>query len=99
MSSTAIRVRVERSRAVQRQRFAHLSSVECNARAPARTLLTAGAVDVDARKLLANAMESLQLSARGYHRVLRVARTIADLEDEARVREAHVSEAIRYRPR
>jgi magnesium chelatase family protein len=98
-SSAAIRARVERSRAVQRRRFAQLTSVECNARAPARTLLIAGAVDADARKLLTSAMESLQLSARGYHRVLRVARTIADLEDEARVGETHVSEAIRYRPR
>jgi magnesium chelatase family protein len=98
-SSAEIRTRVERSRAAQRRRFAHLTSVECNARAPARTLLASGAVDANARALLTGAMESLQLSARGYHRVLRVARTIADLEGESRIGEVHVSEAIRYRPR
>jgi magnesium chelatase family protein len=49
--------------------------------------------------MLGAAMESLKLSARGYHRVLRVSRTIADLESSECVGEHHVAEALRYRPR
>jgi magnesium chelatase family protein len=98
-SSREIRVRVEQSRDLQRRRYSALASVECNARAPARAILAGGGVHEDARRLLASAMETLHLSARGYHRVLRVARTIADLEGSGRVRESHVNEALRYRPR
>jgi magnesium chelatase family protein len=52
----------------------------------------------DARELLACAAEQLGLSARAYHRVLRVARTIADLSDEETTTAAHVAEALRFRP-
>ncbi len=99
-SSSAIRARVERSRAVQRARFAPLeSSASCNAHASGRWLLAHGDVEPNARALLGSAMETLKLSARGFHRVLRVSRTIADLEQSTTVREQHVAEALRYRPR
>jgi len=98
-SSSAIRARVERSRDVQRRRFAGTCGVTCNAHAPGRWLLLHGGVDAEARELLAAAMDTLKLSARGYHRVLRVARTIADLEPSERVTAPHVAEALRYRPR
>ena len=96
--SRAIRARVERSRAVQRARYAHVAGATCNAHASGRWLLAHGQLDPDARKLLMSAMESLKLSARGYHRVLRVARTIADLDRSDSVLEPHVAEALRYRP-
>ena len=98
-SSVTIRARVEASRAVQRRRFADVTGVQCNAHASGRWLLSHGCIDREARTLLAEAMESLKLSARGYHRVLRVARTIADLEGSAAVGTQHVGEALRYRPR
>ena len=55
-------------------------------------------IDADARDLLASAAERCGLSARAYHRVLKVARTIADLDDAEGVRWPHVAEALRYRP-
>jgi magnesium chelatase family protein len=72
--------------------------VECNAHAPGRWIDGHGEVDTEARTLLQRAAGSLGLSARGYHRVLKVARTIADIDGEPCVLHDHVAEAIRYRP-
>ena len=96
--SAAVRMRVERARARQRARYRGVSRVRCNAHAAGRWLDTRTPVDADARDLLASAAERSGLSARGYHRVLKVARTIADLDDSAAVAWTHVAEALRYRP-
>ena len=98
-SSAIIRVRVAKSRERQRERYRALSSGSTNAHVPGRWLLMHGHVDSDARRLLSSAMEDLGLSARAYHRVLRVARTIADIEESQSVECNHVAEALRYRPR
>jgi len=86
----------ESARALQRARYA---GDGCNARAPGRWLETHGGVDASARQLLTTAGDRLRLSARAFHRVLRVARTIADVEGERTVGTAHMAEALAYRPR
>jgi magnesium chelatase family protein len=97
-SSASIRSRVERARATQRKRFAKRPGMSCNAYAIGRWLDAHTPVHGEARTLLQTAAERLSLSARGYHRVLKVARTIADLEDVTEVAAAHIAEALRYRP-
>jgi magnesium chelatase family protein len=95
-SSATIRARVESARARQRSRYGGDGS---NARAPGRWLETHGGIDAEARRLLTSAGERLHLSARAFHRVLRVARTIADLDGEQSVRTGHMAEALGYRAR
>jgi magnesium chelatase family protein len=96
--SAAVRARVETARARQRERYRGVARVRCNAHAAGRWLDTRTPVDSDARDLLAAAAERSGLSARAYHRVLKVARTIADLDDSSAVAWTHVAEALRYRP-
>ena len=93
-SSATVRARVERARERQRERYG--DGVRCNAEARARSLLRQ--LDTDARQTLDAAAETLALSARGHGRVLKVARTIADLAGDERVAAPHVAEALRYRP-
>lgn len=96
--SSLVRARVERARDRQRKRYTPLGWPPANGRAPGRWLQTSAPIDADAREFLASAAERMGLSARAFHRVLRVARTIADLDDDDVTRIAHVAEALRFRP-
>ncbi|MGD8719013.1 MAG: YifB family Mg chelatase-like AAA ATPase [Candidatus Zixiibacteriota bacterium] len=95
-SSAAIRERVNLARDVQRRRFAG-SGIHCNAQMTTRGVERYCAPDAEGEKLLRTAIEKLGLTARAYHRVLKLARTIADLAGEEAVAAGHVSEAIQYR--
>jgi magnesium chelatase family protein len=95
-SSASMREEVNRARQAQRDRFGP-ESHRLNSRMTSRQLRRYCALDDEGRRLLKSAMEDLGLSARAHDRILRVARTIADLEGSADIRPPHLSEAINYR--
>jgi magnesium chelatase family protein len=92
-----VRARVIAARKRQHQRFADKPKISCNARMGSRELKTFCAVDGATVDLLKFAMADLNLSARAYDRILKVARTIADLAGSENLIGDHVSEAIQYR--
>ena len=96
--SSVIRARVEAARERQRQRFAG-THLRTNADMGVAEVRAFCRIDDAGRSLLGAAMRQLQLSARAYHRILKLARTIADLADSERIEVAHLAEAIQYRPR
>ncbi|MEJ2000637.1 MAG: YifB family Mg chelatase-like AAA ATPase [Maritimibacter sp.] len=95
-SSAEVAARVARARDLQAERFAG-SAARVNADAEGALLEEIATPDREGRELLIKAAERFGLSARGYHRVLRVARTIADLEAAESVRQPHIAEALSYR--
>lgn len=97
-SSATIRGRVAGARERQRVRYRVLPGVHTNAEAPGRWLQAHGALAEASRDLLATAAEKLKLSARAYHRTLRVARTAADLAGEERIEPGAIAEALMFRP-
>ncbi|HEX2220360.1 MAG TPA: YifB family Mg chelatase-like AAA ATPase [Gemmatimonadales bacterium] len=95
--SAAIRQRVERARDIQRSRFRDRPNVHANAHMAARDIRRHCRLNAAVERLLREAVNRLGLSARAYHRVLRIARTIADLDQSDDLTPTHVSEAIQYR--
>ena len=96
--SAAVRDRVERAREVQRRRFAD-TPLTCNAEMGPVEVREFCRLDDAGRSLVRAAMQQLQMSARAFHRILKLARTIADLAGSERIETAHLAEAIQYRPR
>ncbi|MEG3659401.1 YifB family Mg chelatase-like AAA ATPase [Arenibacter palladensis] len=95
--SVEIRKRVTAAREIQTQRFADMENVHYNAQMNTKQIRKYCIMDDASKELLKNAMERLNLSARAYDRILKVARTIADLENAADVNGNHIGEAIQYR--
>ena len=95
--SSSIRQRVIKARQIQEKRYAECAGVYCNAQMSSRLLATYARPDDKGLALLKNAMERLNLSARAYDRILKVARTIADLEGAEQILPGHLAEAISYR--
>jgi magnesium chelatase family protein len=96
-NSIAIRERVASARHKQHDRFARDSKTSCNARMTTRHLKTYCKLSSDSQELIRVAMTELNLSARAYDRILKVSRTIADLDNKIDITPQHVSEAIQYR--
>jgi magnesium chelatase family protein len=95
-SSAAIKTRIEQARDIQKNRFAGDETL-CNARMTDRQVRAACPLDEESRQLIEMAIDRLGLSARAHSRILKVARTIADLEGAPALRSSHVAEAIQYR--
>ena len=95
--SHVIRQRVIEARNAQSQRYAHLPGIHCNAHIPSKLLSHYCKLDETSQEMLRNAMERLNLSARAYNRILKVARTIADLDHKPSIGHEHLAEAIHYR--
>ena len=96
-SSIAIRTRVTKAREIQSVRFQEMEKVNYNAQMSSKQIREFCKLDEVSKELLKTAMERLNLSARAYDRILKVSRTIADLEGAAVVVSDHISEAIQYR--
>ena len=96
-TSAEIRARVVKAREIQSRRYANEPTVHCNAQMTSAMLRRYAAVDEAGLERLKDAMTRLNMSARAYDRILKVARTIADLAGSENILPEHISEAISYR--
>lgn len=96
-NSAVVRERVIRARSIQEKRYVSANQTHCNAQISARELREVCRIDQTGQALLKKAMEKLGLSARAYDRILKVARTIADLDASENIQTNHLAEAIQFR--
>ena len=95
--SATIRERIIRARKIQEERFKEYKGIHCNSMMTERMIHEFAEPDAQSLDMLRMAMEKLKLSARAYSRILKVARTIADLAGSEKVQSMHIAEAIGYR--
>ena len=96
-SSATIRERVIKARNIQAERFAKYKGIYCNAQMESKLIHLFAQPDEAGLRILKNAMNRLNLSARAYDRILKVSRTIADMDGSEEIKSAHLAEAINYR--
>jgi len=96
-NSETVRERVIKARQIQELRFTDIEGVYCNAQMSSKQMRTYAQIDKAGSELLKNAMQRLNLSARAYDRIIKVARTIADLDGAENILSNHIAEAINYR--
>jgi magnesium chelatase family protein len=96
-NSATIRNRVIQARLVQKNRFSDRPEINTNAQMQPKDLINWAQIDKESALLLKGAMEKFHLSARAHDRIIKVARTIADLEGLKNIQNQHISEAIQYR--
>lgn len=96
-SSASIRERITRARGIQLERFRHKKKLWCNAHMGSKEIKAFAAIDESCRSMLRHAMSDLNLSARAYDRILKVARTVADMAESETITTDHLGEAISYR--
>lgn len=96
-SSAVIRERVIKARKIQEDRYKDMKGVHCNAQMTSSQLNKYACLDDQSTERLRDAMKRLNLSARAYDRILKVARTIADLDSSEDIKSRHIGEAIGYR--
>jgi len=100
-TSASIRARVQAARDIQRNRFSNIESMDiiCNTDMRVGEIRQFCKLPEEGQRLMQAAMAQLNLSARGYHRVLKLARTIADLAGCEEIQSVHLAEALQYRPK
>ena len=99
MTSAAMRELVARARQIQARRFAETNGIDCNARITEGMFSTHCAMETAAEALFVRAQKSLLVSARARGHIIRVARTIADIDGAEKIGERHIAEAVGYRGR
>ncbi len=96
-SSAVVRARVNQARVIQQDRYQKEKQIHCNAHMQPKHLKKYCQLTPESQELLKNAINKLNLSARAYDRILKVARTISDLDNQPQIQSQHIAEALQYR--